>query len=135
MPTQTPTVQIINFPLSRVRPGLRQRLNALRREILLARDAGTWPASESQVTPELIASQVPDLRELYAMEDTVVAEITTQVTILALHAIQGKDWDAPDLPGPLLELQHAAQSLQMHIHHEQRAATPPPACIRTHQAI
>jgi hypothetical protein len=112
MPTQTSTARIIKFPLPRVRPGVRQRLHALRRDILLARDEGTWPVSESQVTPELIAGMVPELCHLYKMDDIVLAELTIQVTILGLHAIQGKDWDAEDLRDPLLELQHAARLLE-----------------------
>ena len=106
------TAQILLFPLDRVRPGIRQHLNALRRCIKEAEQNGSWDPAQSDITPAFVAGLIPSLENLFQTGDAAVSEVAAQVSILTMHAIQGGNWPREDLLGDLLELQHTALEIE-----------------------
>jgi hypothetical protein len=110
-PAQT-TAQVLIFPLERVRPGVRQRLYALRREILRTQEDQSWVTGNSDITPDFVAGLIPSLQELFKAHDDEIADIATQVTILWMHAAQSQATPPDDLRAELLDLQRKALEME-----------------------
>lgn len=104
--------EIIAFPAHKARPGLRQTLTATKAEILHARETGIWAPGESQITPNFVSNLIPPPDAMYDLNDSAVAEIALQVSLLSLHSIQGGDWNDVDKLSYFLDLQVASQLLE-----------------------
>ncbi len=112
MPPAPAPCQILIFPTQRVRFGVRQHLNTVRRLVQEANADLSWAPGESQVTPELICDLIPPLADLFEASDDLIADIAIQVSILCIHAIQGGEWDAEELLEDFFKMQSAARNLE-----------------------
>ena len=111
--TKTHATQILHFDPTRVRPGIRNLLIEAKLRIADSLEAGEW-CLDQKITPDLILDQIPNLKDLFALNDEAVAEAAMKTSLLSLHAIHSGVWqNIPSLTF-FMQLQVAAVQLQGH---------------------
>jgi hypothetical protein len=81
---------ILNFDVSRTRPGLRDMMVEADARLHESIEDDLWTRGE--VTPEMVQNLLPDPARLWNYDDATVADLALKASLLALHAIQSGCW-------------------------------------------
>lgn len=100
------TAQILDFDLSRARPGLRTLIGSARALLDKSEDGGEWVAGD--ITPDLIRNFFKTPDDLLLVEYDEMSQLAEHGSLLALQAIHDGTWARQRELGFFMNLQARA---------------------------